>query len=136
MTKTACREIIEFLIEIQNPTKSNIDHFKMQVSGKHNLPKVPSNSELIHYLKADEKDKLLPILRRKVVRTISGVAVVAVMTKPWPCPKTSPCAYCPGGPPYGVPQSYTGHEPATMRGIQSFFDPFVQVKHRIEQLKA
>jgi elongator complex protein 3 len=58
------------------------------------------------------------------------------MTKPWPCPKENPCAYCPGGPPYGVPQSYTGHEPAAMRGLQSGFDPYGQVRSRVEQLEA
>ncbi|MFW9805973.1 MAG: tRNA uridine(34) 5-carboxymethylaminomethyl modification radical SAM/GNAT enzyme Elp3, partial [Candidatus Thorarchaeota archaeon] len=44
------------------------------------------------------------------------------------------CAYCPGGPDLGVPQSYTGHEPATMRGIQNEFDPYRQVEGRLKQL--
>jgi len=136
MSEEAYREIIQRLMEIPNPTKDDINLIKVKVAGKHDLGKVPSNSELIRYLKPDEKDKLLPILRRKIVRTISGVTIVAVMTKPWPCPQKNPCAYCPGGPPHGVPQSYTGHEPATMRGLQSGFDPYEQVRNRIEQLKA
>ena len=136
MSEEAYREIIQRLMKISNPTKDDINLIKVKVAGKHDLGKVPSNSELIRHLKPDEKDKLLPILRRKIVRTISGVTVVAVMTKPWPCPQKNPCAYCPGGPPYGVPQSYTGHEPATMRGLQSGFDPYEQVRNRIEQLKA
>jgi len=136
MGKEAYREIIQRLMKISNPTKDDINFIKVKVAGKHDLGKVPSNSELIRHLKPDEKDKLLPFLRRKIVRTISGVTVVAVMTKPWPCPQKNPCAYCPGGPPYGVPQSYTGHEPATMRGLQSGFDPYEQVRNRIEQLKA
>jgi len=82
-----------------------------------------------------EREKLLPILRMKPVRTISGVNVVAVMTKPWPCPHGR-CAYCPGGPPFGTPQSYTGHEPAAMRGIQHDFDPYLQARSRIEQMRA
>jgi len=36
----------------------------------------------------------------------------------------------------GVPQSYTGFEPAAMRGLQNDFNPFLQVKSRIEQLQA
>ena len=36
----------------------------------------------------------------------------------------------------GVPQSYTGHEPAAMRGLQNSFDPYLQVRSRVEQLKA
>jgi len=78
----------------------------------------------------------MPILRRKATRTISGVTVIAVMTKPHPCPQPEPCAYCPGGPAHGVPQSYTGFEPAAMRGQQNAYDPYLQVKSRMEQLTA
>lgn len=136
MNSQANREIIEILLAIPQPTKRDVSLAKMKIAGKHNLKKIPSNSELISCLNPNEKDKLLPILRRKITRTISGVIVVAVMTKPWPCPQKEPCAYCPGGPPYGVPQSYTGHEPAAMRGLQSSFDPYLQVKNRIQQLRA
>jgi len=108
----------------------------MQVAAKYRLVKVPSNSEIIRMLETGEKPKLLPLLRRKVTRAISGVTVIAVMTKPYPCPQPKPCAYCPGGPPYGVPQSYTGFEPAAMRGIQNEFDPYLQTRSRIEQLEA
>ncbi len=136
MSQRACREIIEHLIKIATPTKQDVNLTKIRVAGKTDLDRIPSNSELIRYLKSDEKSKLLPLLRRKAVRTISGVTVVAVMTRPWPCPKKKPCAYCPGGPHYGVPQSYTGHEPAALRGKQNDFDPYRQVRHRVEQLEA
>jgi elongator complex protein 3 len=91
---------------------------------------------MIRLLRTEEKRKLLALLRRKATRTISGVTVVAAMTKPYPCPQAEPCAYCPGGPAMGVPQSYTGFEPAAMRGLQNDFNPFLQVKSRIEQLQA
>jgi len=130
------RECIEILLEIPQPTTRDVSLAKMKIAEKHKLKKIPSNSELISCLKPNEKDKLLPILRRKITRIISGVTVIAVMTKPWPCPQKEPCAYCPGGPPYGVPQSYTGHEPAAMRGLQNSFDPYLQVKNRIQQLRA
>jgi len=136
MSQEACREVIKRLMAIPNPTKEDVNQIKIQTAAIYNLKNIPSNSELIRCLQPNEKRRLLPLLRRKTVRTISGVTVVAVMTKPWPCPKTSPCAYCPGGPPYGVPQSYTGHEPAAMRGIQSSFDSYEQVKNRIAQLEA
>jgi elongator complex protein 3 len=93
-----------------------------------------SNAEIINALTPKERPKLLPILRRKNTRTISGVTVIAVMTKPHPCPQPEPCAYCPGGPTHGVPQSYTGHEPAAMRGSQNNYNPYLQVQSRINQL--
>jgi elongator complex protein 3 len=58
------------------------------------------------------------------------------MPKPYPCPKEEPCIYCPGGPEYGTPSSYTGREPAAARALQHNYDPNGQVKSRIEQLHA
>ncbi|MCD6469630.1 tRNA uridine(34) 5-carboxymethylaminomethyl modification radical SAM/GNAT enzyme Elp3 [Candidatus Bathyarchaeota archaeon] len=136
MDKTICREIIKYLMSIPNPSLKDVNVAKIRIAEKYGLSTIPSNSELIHCLKPEEKRRLLKVLRRKTVRTISGVTIVAAMTKPWPCPRKEPCAYCPGGPSYGVPQSYTGHEPAAMRGLQHDFDPYRQVKHRIKQLEA
>lgn len=135
MSAEAYREIIQLLLENPNPTKKDLDSLKMKIAKKFSLNKVPSNAEIIEHLKPEEKIKLIPVLRRKVVRTISGVTVVAVMTKPLPCPQETPCAYCPGGPTLGSPQSYTGHEPAALRGEQNEYNPYNQVRTRIEQLE-
>jgi elongator complex protein 3 len=116
------REIIDLLLEKEEPTRDDVEHAKFQVTRKHNLGRIPGNSELISLLSAEEREKLIPVLRRKATRALSGVNVVAVMTKPMPCPHGR-CAYCPGGPEAGSPQSYTGHEPAAMRGIQNSYDP-------------
>jgi len=132
----ALRKIIEGLKCLPSATLEDVNRIKMQASAEYKLDKVPSNAEIIHFLRAEERPKLLPILRRKATRTISGVTVIAVMTKPSPCPQPKPCAYCPGGPAFGVPQSYTGFEPAAMRGLQNQFDPYLQVKSRINQLSA
>ena len=124
------------MMRIPSPTGGDINVAKMKVAAKYKLDKIPSNSEIIAVLKARERSRLLPFLRRKTTRSISGVTVIATMTKPYPCPQPEPCAYCPGGPKYGVPQSYTGFEPAAMRGLQNEFDPYRQVKSRIEQLQS
>ncbi|MCW4050066.1 MAG: tRNA uridine(34) 5-carboxymethylaminomethyl modification radical SAM/GNAT enzyme Elp3 [Candidatus Bathyarchaeota archaeon] len=129
------REIIDLLLQIQEPTRKDLEQAKFQVSRKYNLGRIPSNAELIKLLAPEERPILIPILRRKATRAISGVNVVAVMTKPMECPHGR-CAYCPGGPENESPQSYTGHEPAAMRGIQNDFDPYGQVRSRVEQLEA
>lgn len=72
---------------------------------------------------------------KRPTRMLSGVVVVAVMTRPFPCPHGR-CAYCPGGPEYGSPQSYIGNEPALMRGIQTGFDPYLQFYTRLRQYEA
>jgi len=132
--RVACREIIDRLSDTPNPTGKDLNRIKIEVCKKLQSDP-PSNSELISLLNEDERKRLLSILKLKHVRTISGVTVVAVMTKPYPCPKDKPCAYCPGGPRQGVPQSYTGHEPAAMRGIQNQYDPYRQVASRVVQLR-
>jgi elongator complex protein 3 len=134
--ETVAREIIEALMLFQSPTHDDVNRAKTQVAAKHHLNRIPSNAEIIAVMNPKEKLRLLPLLRRKNTRVISGVTVVAVMTKPQPCPQDEPCAYCPGGPTQGVPQSYTGHEPAAMRGSQNNYDPYQQVQKRISQLTA
>nr|CAH7748692.1 unnamed protein product [Callosobruchus chinensis] len=64
------------------------------------------------------------------------------MCKPHRCPHINftgnICVYCPGGPDsdfeYST-QSYTGYEPTSMRAIRARYDPYLQTRHRIEQLK-
>lgn len=47
------------------------------------------------------------------------------------------CVYCPGGPDsdfeYST-QSYTGYEPTSMRAIRARYDPYLQTRHRVEQV--
>lgn len=69
------------------------------------------------------------LLRLKKIRTLSGVAPVAVLTKPYPCP--GKCIYCPLEP--GVPKSYLSDEPAVERAKGAKFDPQIQVSRRIKQ---
>jgi elongator complex protein 3 len=135
--KNVIRELIDTLLAIQTPKHEDVNKLKLKIAAKYHLHTMVTNAELIAALETPEETKqLLPILRRKTTRTISGVTVVATMTEPYPCPQPEPCAYCPGGPMRGSPQSYTGHEPAAMRGSQNNFDPYLQVQSRIEQLTA
>ena len=113
-----CREIIDRLMLIDPLTKEKINQIKVVAARGRGVSSIVKNSRLIRCLRIDERPKLLPLLTRKPTRVASGVAIIAVMTEPWPCPVQSPCSYCPGGPSIGVPQSYTGFEPAAMRGIQ------------------
>ena len=134
--QVAAREVINRLLVLPNPSHDDVNRLKLEIAAEKQLEEIPSNADIISELTPKEKQKLLPILRRKATRTISGVTVVAVMTKPYPCPQPEPCAYCPGGPATGSPQSYTGHEPAAMRGGQNNYDPYLQVRSRIDQLIA
>lgn len=70
-------------------------------------------------------------LRTKPVRTISGVAPVTVMTKPFPCP--GECIFCPEF--AGMPKSYIPDEPGALRAGQLEFDPYSQTAFRIRALE-
>ncbi|MEM3518062.1 MAG: tRNA uridine(34) 5-carboxymethylaminomethyl modification radical SAM/GNAT enzyme Elp3 [Nitrososphaerales archaeon] len=102
------------------------------VCEKYQLKSLPSKSMILSFLKDDRLRKNLKV---KPIRTASGIAVIAVMSKPYPCPHGA-CVYCPGGYKFSTPQSYTGHEPAALRAIQNDFDAFKQVSTRINQLRA
>ena len=80
----------------------------------------------------NESPELESILRKRSVRTMSGIAPVAVLTKPYPCP--GECAYCPTE--KDVPQSYLSNEPAVMRAIRCNYDPYKQVQLRLRALEA
>lgn len=114
-------------------TKANLQIAKIKIASKYNLERIPKNSEILAHADEDFIPYVLPVLQRKAVRTVSGVAVVAVMTSPEKCPHGK-CIYCPGGPEFGSAQSYTGKEPAARRAVSLEFDPYRQVRHRIEQL--
>ena len=126
------KRIAERLKTLSHPTKNDLNRIKMDVCRELHA-KVPKDFEIINFLKVEENSFPLT-LKPKPTRTASGVNVVAVMTAPSNCPHGR-CIYCPGGPEYNVPSSYTGHEPASMRGIQNKFDPYLQVKSRLDQLK-
>jgi elongator complex protein 3 len=76
--------------------------------------------------------RLLERIRMKPMRTLSGVTTVTVLTKPYPCP--GKCIFCPTD--VRMPKSYLPDEPGAMRGLEHEFDPYSQVRSRIEQLES
>jgi elongator complex protein 3 len=80
-----------------------------------------------------EKSRQIEVrLRGRPVRTISGVAPVAVLTKPHPCPGS--CIFCPEQ--RQAPKSYLDGEPGVLRALQHDYDPFEQTQARIQALNA
>lgn len=67
-------------------------------------------------------------LRRKPVRTRSGVTPVTVLTKPFPCPGT--CIFCPND--IRMPKSYLSDEPGAQRAETNSFDPYLQTYARLK----
>jgi elongator complex protein 3 len=132
----ALREIISRILAIPEGSLDDaaIVAAKIAVCRKYSLPAVPKNSAILAAAFPEEREGLRKILLVKPSRTLSGVAPVAVMTSPYPCPHGK-CLPCPGGPdhPFHSPQSYTGEEPAAKRAREHDYDPFRQVQARLEQ---
>jgi elongator complex protein 3 len=88
--------------------------------------------EMVTAGEMEEDARLLERIRMKPMRTLSGVTTVTVLTKPYPCP--GKCIFCPTD--VRMPKSYLPDEPGAMRGLEHEFDPYAQVRSRIEQLES
>src|SRR5260221_1748756 len=73
---------------------------------------------------------VLERLRLRPVRTSSGVAVVTVLTKRFPCP--GECIFCPND--IRMPKSYLADEPGAQRAANNSFDPYLQTYSRLTAL--
>lgn len=66
------------------------------------MARTPKIVDIIAGIPEEYKSTLTPLIKAKPVRTASGIAVVAVMSKPHRCPHIATtgniCVYCPGGP--------------------------------------
>ncbi|MBI2522904.1 tRNA uridine(34) 5-carboxymethylaminomethyl modification radical SAM/GNAT enzyme Elp3 [Candidatus Woesearchaeota archaeon] len=141
--KQICREILEEAKKNNVQDLRKFNHIKLQVLSRLNYSKIPKNATIASLASDEDRKQFKKILSMKPVRTISGVAPIALMADPYPCPHTikgiGPCTYCPGGPGsvFGdVPQSYTGKEPSTRRAIRNLYDPYLGVFNRLEHYVA
>jgi len=130
----AGKVLAEIVVENNIKDHDEYEKLKMLVSKRYHVSP-PKNSEVIKNIPENLREKYIPLLMRKPSRTLSGVAIIAAMTSPFPCPHGK-CIYCPGGVEYNTAQSYTGKEPAALRAIMNEYDPYKQVRSRIEQLQA
>ncbi|MBT3250011.1 MAG: tRNA uridine(34) 5-carboxymethylaminomethyl modification radical SAM/GNAT enzyme Elp3 [Candidatus Pacebacteria bacterium] len=78
-----------------------------------------------------EQSEIIALLRKKPIRTSSGVTPVTVLTKPFPCP--GKCIFCPSD--IRMPKSYLADEPGAQRAERNYFDPYLQTYNRLQALK-
>ena len=128
----ACRIIINDIIEGKISTRRELEVKKRQLCRELKLSRFMSNADILEYASPDEKELVSDTLKKKPTRTKSGVAIVAVMCHPHKCPHGR-CMYCPESD--IAPPSYTGEEPAALRGRMFEYHPYVQCFNRLAQLK-
>lgn len=128
----ALKELAEIISSEPNLTNRRLMHYQKMISKRYGLNRLIGLRQILNALPDDLKK--IRGLKIKPVRTASGIAVVAVMPAPHPCPH-GVCLYCPGGVTKGAPQSYTGFEPSSRRARENLYDPYLQVKARLKQLE-
>jgi len=129
----AIKEAINCILSGRISTPEELYSLKRELGERFGLQRVLKNSEILEAIPPAKRGrKIVELLRRRRVRTISGVSPVAIMCNVG-CPHGR-CAYCPRG--ENAAQSYTGREPAALRAIQNSYDAYAQTKARIQQLEA
>ena len=127
------QEIIKQALDQKVTSDKVLRKIKSKVVKKHGVKAMPSDVQLLKEYRKMTKDPdqdFLELLKTRKIRTLSGVAIVAVLTKAYPCPGN--CLYCPDE--KEMPKSYLSNEPAVMRAILCKFDPYKQVKLRLRAL--
>jgi len=104
---------------------------RYKISCPSNIRLLKAYHNLLKIGRIKRNEKLENLLKKRKIRSLSGVVVVSVLTKPFPCP--GKCIYCPIE--KGMPKSYLSGEPAAERARKLKFDPYLQVQKRLESLK-
>ncbi len=134
------KEIIQEALKLRVDTAEKLNAIKRHVlrSAK-GTKKIPNTAVLLqayHKLLKENKikrsEQLEKVLTKRAVRTLSGVSIITVLTKPFPCP--GECIYCPNE--KTMPKSYLADEPAAARALALHFDPYEQVARRVSALEA
>lgn len=133
VTAVVARGVQEALRSGAVTDKDGVQRLKKRLLRDLHAPATPTDADLARHLEPDVVRRFGHLLRKKPMRSQSGVAVVAVMSSPAACPHGK-CIYCPGGPDAGAPQSYTGFEPSTMRARRHGYDPYRIVRSRLAGL--
>ena len=128
-------KLIVIFINNNSFSKTSLLKLKKEIAKKSQTDFV-RNSEILTSYKILLKNRKIKknkefedLLQIRKIRSLSGVAPIAVLTKPYPCP--GKCIYCPTQ--KGIPKSYLDDEPAVMRARMCDFDAFKQVKLRLNQ---
>lgn len=134
---TDCERVMTGIIVRQPTTKLQFDQIRASICGQLKI-KQPPNRELLEVYrrlvqtKKIHADKTMErLLRKAEVRSLSGIAVVTSLVKPYSCP--GQCVFCPTE--ARMPKSYIATEPAAARALALKFNPYEQMRQRILMLE-
>ncbi len=122
----------------KNFSKQDFHKLKNEIYRKYKIAKPFQSIELIERYEELQADWSLEenlffkkILRKRWIRSLSGVTVISLLTEFFGCPWK--CIYCPTF--EGLPKSYIPNEPAVQRAVLNNFDPIMQIHNRLRALE-
>ncbi len=125
--------ILLSILEKKPLTKAQFDRARMDACSVLHVDQ-PGNRDLLQAyqklvkMKRIEPDKAIEeLLKKATIRSLSGIAIVTSLVKPYTCP--GKCVYCPTE--VRMPKSYIASEPAAARALRLDFSPYEQMRQRI-----
>ncbi len=126
-------QIILSILEKKPISKAEFNRARMDACSILKIDQ-PGNRDLLEaYQKLVKKKRIQPsklieeLLKKATVRSLSGIAIVTSLVKPYTCP--GKCVYCPTE--VRMPKSYIATEPAAARALRLDFSPYEQMRQRI-----
>ena len=132
------QDLVYYLLNINDLNAEHLRDAQRSFAKKNGLDTLPSKSQILQVYfdllkegKIEKNSDFELLLRKRAIRSMSGIVSVQVLTKPYPCP--SHCIFCPNDP--EMPKSYIKSEPGAMRAWLNQFDPIKQVYNRLYSLQ-
>lgn len=136
--KETYEQLLLDILEHQPKDKAEFTRAQQTETGKRKMNQ-PANRLLFEAYQSLQKkgsvaknEQLESWLRKANIRSMSGIAVITSLVKPYMCP--GKCVYCPTE--VRMPKSYIASEPAAARALRLNFSPYEQMRRRIEMLEA
>src|SRR3989338_4834698 len=134
--KEKLTHLIRHALERNIRSEEELDRFKKEFAKKEKIA-TPGNIEMARAYQSLVERKKIPenlifqkLLQKRKIRSLAGVSVITVLTKPFYCP--GKCVFCPTE--QGMPKSYLSNEPGAMRAVLNDFDPQKQIRTRLKSL--
>lgn len=124
--RVACGELV---------SREALEKAKRIAARAYSLDRYITNAEILAALPATVRTRFQEMLRVHPRRSGSGIVVVTAFSAPFSCPHGT-CAFCPGGPRDGTPQSYLRASPGLRAALASVFDPAEQVGRSLRKYSA
>jgi len=127
----------QILSKLPNLSPEELKDSQRAFAKNHQMKTLPSKTQILQTYfsllgqgKIEKNTDFEQLLKKRAIRSMSGIVSVQVLTKPRPCP--GQCIFCPNDP--AMPKSYIKSEPGAMRAFLNQFDPVKQVYNRLQSL--